>query len=114
MPFIRTTTNEKLSNEQVKSLSAEFGKAIELIPGKSEKWLMLAFEDGIRMAFGGKSDGGMAMVEVQLLGSAERESLDALTAALTSVVSSVIGIAPESVYINYTYFDTWGFGGSNL
>ena len=51
MPFIDTKTNVTISKEVEKSLTAEFGRAIELIRGKSEYWLMLSFSADKMMAF---------------------------------------------------------------
>ena len=114
MPFIRTTTTEKINDETLAKITADFGRAIELIPGKSEKWLMLSFDGEKQMAFGGKTDSGMAIIEVQLLGTAERKYLDRLTEALTDIVSESLEIKPDMIYVNYTYFDTWGYNSSNL
>ena len=53
MPFIDTKTTVKIDKETELRLKAEFAKAIELIPGKSERWLMLSFSDNERMWFVG-------------------------------------------------------------
>ena len=58
MPYCNIKTNVKV--EKKKELSKELTKVIELIPGKTESWLMLAFEDKISMAFKGNSDAPFA------------------------------------------------------
>ena len=40
MPFINTKTTAKIDKEKEIAIKEEFGKAIELIRGKSERWLM--------------------------------------------------------------------------
>ena len=45
MPYIRTTVSNTISDDARDSLKKKLGEAIALIPGKSEAWLMLAFED---------------------------------------------------------------------
>ena len=51
MPCIQTKVNVPLSAEQKEVLKTELGKAISLIPGKSENWLMLTFEDNCSIFF---------------------------------------------------------------
>lgn len=114
MPYIKTTTTAKINNEKKQALTEAFGKAIELIPGKSERWLMLGFSGDTPMALGGDSESGAAIMEVQLLGAAERTHLDALTAELTKILSDALGISKDRIYVNYTSFDTWGWNGENL
>jgi hypothetical protein len=41
MPYINTKLSTSLSKEKETALKEQFGKAIALIPGKSESWLML-------------------------------------------------------------------------
>ena len=49
MPFINSKISITISKEQETKLKTELGKAIELIPGKSENWLMTGFEDGYHL-----------------------------------------------------------------
>ena len=114
MPYICTTTTKKLSAEEQKSFTDELGRAIALVPGKSEQWLMLGIHDGVKMAFQGTDEGGAAMIEVQLLGHAQRDALDKLTAALTDIASRIFKINPDRVYISYRECDIWGWNGTNL
>ena len=69
MPFIHTRMNRPLSKEKEQALSQALGKAIELIPGKTENWLMLQFEDNCRLWFRGENENPMAMVQVQVFGN---------------------------------------------
>ena len=66
MPFINLKTTAEISKENEEQLKADFGKKIALIPGKSESWLMLNFEDKCRMAFRGESNPDIAMIEVEI------------------------------------------------
>lgn len=56
MPYISTKTNIELAKEKQDALAAEYGRIISLVPGKTERWLMLSFDDKISMYFGGKGD----------------------------------------------------------
>ena len=53
MPYIRTTVSKSINPGQRDILKSKLGNAIALIPGKSEAWLMLAFEDNMSMYFKG-------------------------------------------------------------
>ena len=55
MPFINSRVTVKLSDEKEESIQSRLGKAIELIPGKSEEWLMLGFEDNYKLYFKGEA-----------------------------------------------------------
>ena len=56
-------------------LKAELGRAISLIPGKSESSLMIQFSDCRRLWFGGENEGPFAFVNVMVLGSATENSI---------------------------------------
>lgn len=54
MPFINSKVNITLSEEEKTALKTRLGQAISLIPGKSESWLMIGFEDNCSLYFKGK------------------------------------------------------------
>ena len=114
MPYIETKTNVKMTDAQKKELKAVFADAIELIPGKSEEWLMLRFEDGAKMAFRGNARADSAMVEVELLGSATADEYSALTAKITEILGEVLKISPDRVYVKYEEAEHWGWNGANF
>ena len=113
MPYIETKTNVKITTDREKKLKEEFGKAIALLPGKSERWLMLSFAGESVMYFQGSPD-GCAMLEVKIYGKASASSLDSLTGRLTGIVSDVLGVSPDRVYIKYEECANWGWNGSNF
>ncbi len=114
MPFIHTLTNTSVSKEKEALLRERLGKAIELLPGKSERWLMLALSDGCRMAFHADADTAIAMVDVSLYGEAPKTAKNALTAAITDILQDVLGIQPSYVYVKYTETQDWGYNGENF
>lgn len=114
MPFIDLKTTKKISADCEKELTRDFGEKIALIPGKSEKWLMLNFEGECRMAFAGNANDDMAMLEVKLFGGASGAAYDALTAALTDSVSDILGVGKERIYVKYEESSHWGWNGSNF
>lgn len=102
MPYISTKTNIELAKEKQDALAAEYGRIISLVPGKTERWLMLSFDDKISMYFGGKGDEPMAYIELSLFGGASDAVYDKLTAAICDAVSAETGIAPANIYSGVT------------
>ncbi len=114
MPFIRTTTTEHITPEKEIMLKEDFGKAISLVSGKAECYLMLDFRGDAMMAYQGDNKTPLAMVEVQLLGESDPKELDMLTAALTDSLNRILGIDPLRIYINHSFYTYWGVGGHNV
>lgn len=113
MPFIKATTNVRLTDDMVRELKEDFGRDIALVSGKAECYLMVAIVDDVRMAYQGDMS-PCAMVEVSLFGKADPGELDRLTAAITNSFERVAGILPERVYVNYLEYLHWGVGGANF
>ena len=114
MPFIDLKTTTKISDDKEAILRAEFGKIITLIPGKTERWLMLNFTDGCRMAFGGNADADTAYINIELLGSTTNEVYDKLTKAICDTVSSTLDVPNDRIYVKYEECEHWGFAGENF
>ncbi len=113
MPFIHVTTNKAVSSDIQEKLKQGFGEKIELIPRKTEKWLMCQIEDKAALYFGGSSDDA-AYVEVKLFGDPDRDSVDFFTTAATETVSNLLAIPPERIYVSYFTTRLWGFNGHNF
>ena len=108
MPYIETKVNVKITKEQRTTLVQQFGKAIELIPGKNESALMLLFEDECKMYFRGTNKHGIAMVEVKSFGKAGNDAYDKLTDAITESISQVLKIEPKDIFAKYDEVANWG------
>lgn len=114
MPFINAKVSIPVSNEQEEILKSKFGKAISIIPGKSEIWLMVNIEDNCRMYFRGKGDIPTAFIEVKIFGNASSETYNKFTSEITEIVSDVLNIAPDSIYVAYQEIENWGYNGHNF
>ena len=114
MPYIDLKTTAKISAENEETLRKEFGKIITLIPGKTEAWLMLNFEDKCRMAFKGNADSDSAIVSVDLLGGASEKAYADMTHAICTTVSYVLGVPFNRVYVKYGEYTHWGYAGENF
>ena len=114
MPFINLKTSVKIDASKEADLRKELGKIITLIPGKTEAWLMLNFEDGCRMAFRGNAEHDTAIVSVDLLGAASDKSYDDMTRAICNTVNRVLGVPLDRTYVKYSEYEHWGFAGENF
>lgn len=114
MPFINTKVNVPISVEQEEALKSKFGNAISIIHGKSEMWLMLNFEDNCHMYFRGESELPTAFIEVKIFGGASGNEYEKLTSKLTEIVSDVLKIAPNQIYIKYEEVEYWGYNRHNF
>ena len=114
MPYIKVTTTAKVSDQTAAALKADFGKAIENFPGKSEQWLMVAVADNTRMWIRGDNSADTAMVDVELLGSVNASASEKMTADVCRILADRLGIAPDRVYVKYTGYANWGWNGNNF
>ena len=112
MPFININTNVSVSKEKEASIKTKLGKAIELIPGKSENWLMVGFEPEHPLYFRGSDSERIAFVEVSVYGRVSRQAADKLTAAITEILEQELDI--QQSYIKYEEAEIWGWNGSNF
>ena len=114
MPFIDSKVSVKITDEQEKELKTRLGRAISLIPGKSESWLMCGFEDDYHLYFRGEDSEPMAFIEVRLFGGPNRDAFEKMTAEVTKIFGEVLGIAPDHMYIKYSATTDWGWNGGNF
>lgn len=114
MPCIETKVNVKITKEQETELKERFGKAIEILPGKSERWLMLTFKDEYDLYFQGKNDRPIAFVEVKIFGKASAGAYEKLTEEICSILNSVLSIDPANVYVKYEEAEHWGWNSGNF
>lgn len=114
MPYIRTTVSKKITQDNIENIKAKLGQAIALIPGKSESWLMLAFEDNVNMYFKGDCSEEYAYVEVSLFGSTSDAAYDRLTATISEIINEELGIDRANIYIKYEEAEHWGWNGTNF
>ena len=113
MPMIHTRVNRVITPAQEKQLAQAFGRAVELL-GKSENWLMLQFDDNCRMYFKGDSQKPLAFVNVKLYGGAGKDAYQQFTGKITQILSDVLSIAPDGIYVEYDETQHWGWMGENF
>lgn len=114
MPYIGSKITLNLSNEQKEQLKSQLGQIIKTIPGKSENFLMVGFEDNYDLYFQGKKMEASAFVEVKLFGKAPEVKLDLVTAQICDLYEKELGISPLHTYVKYECVEHWGWNGHNF
>lgn len=114
MPFINSKISKKVTTEQKTELKAMLGEAISMIPGKSESWLMVGFEDEYTLYFRGDNSEPIAFVEVSVFGSENKQAFSSLTAKICEIYNQVLGISPDHIYVKYEAVSNWGWNGGNF
>ncbi len=114
MPFINSKVSIKLTNEQKDAVKTRLGKAIAAIPGKTENWLMVGFEDEYSLYFQGNQNGPTAFIEVKIFGKASASDYDRLTGLLTMIFQEELKISQDRLYITYQEVENWGWNGANF
>lgn len=114
MPYINTKVSIPLDSEKKQLLKEKLGQAIACIPGKSEDWLMLEFEDQCCLYFKGNQDGPTAFIEVKIFGSAPKAAYDHMTEKLCNLYYEELGIPQNRIYVKYEEVKVWGWNGCNF
>lgn len=114
MPFINSKVSVKMSQEKKERVKARLGEAITLIPGKSENWLMVGFDDAYDLYFQGNQDSPTAFVEVKVYGGASRSVFSQLTGAICDIFEEELNIPKNRIYVKYEEVENWGWNGSNF
>ena len=111
MPFIKIKTSTEITPEQEVKIKSGLGQAICLVPGKSEQYLLLEFEDRCRLWLRGQNDDPIAYIEAAIFGNENHEGVDAFTAAVTRIFSEELNIRLENIYIKFEDIGVWGAAG---
>ena len=114
MPCIQITASVGIDDNQKNQLKARFGKAIEIFPGKSERWLMLVTEGGKSVSLAGDDVTPAAWVELSLVGKSDRAHFERMTAETCAILEEVLAIRPDRVYVKYEEVTHWGWNGGNF
>ena len=93
MPYIETKTSASVSGDQLTALKEMFAEVIEIIPGKSEEWLM---------------------IKVEIFGKAKDEEYDRLTEEICARASKILAVPSDRIYVRYEECFRWGYNGFNF
>jgi len=107
MPYIHMSLSERINKSQELQIKNDFGKAITLIPEKSEASLMLSIDSDCNMYFKGTDD-PCAILEVRMMGNASRNEYTNFVSVATSIINNICGIPRERIYVSFFSTTTWG------
>ena len=111
MPYIHMSTSKRLSDEQKDSIAAALGRQITMIPGKSERSLMVDITDGGTLYFSG-TKGEFAYVDVEIYGTADFEVQKQFREAVFETMEACGGLDAGKVYVTIHENAHWGLNGS--
>lgn len=107
MPFIDVRANCPITGEQETKLKTELGKAIALIPGKSESSLMVQLAGGAKMWFGGSEEGPIVMANVSIYGTAPESAFQAFGEEAVKLFREILGA--KHVYVKFEETTNWAW-----
>ncbi len=110
MPFIMTKVNVPVGTAQEVQLKARLGKAIELLPGLSEKYLLAGIEQNCRFYLRGDSE-PVAYIEASVFGNEQHIGCEDFAVAVTKIFVDVLNISPQNVYVKFSDIAAWSVGG---
>ncbi|MBP0001760.1 MAG: hypothetical protein J7641_22695 [Cyanobacteria bacterium SID2] len=116
MPLIQVKTSTAVPDKNtaeglLKQLSAELAEHL----GKSESYVMTAFEGDVPMTFGGTSD-PVCYIEVKSIGTMSSEQTRAMSASFCQQVEASLGVSAKRTYIEFANAQgsMWGWNGSTF
>lgn len=109
MPFVKLTTTTSIEKEKEMEISHALARVIELIPGKSEAWVMTHIEDNAAVAFAGTDDAPAAYLEVRTFGELAADQYSMLTEKFCETVEALTGVPKDRTYVIYEPIRYWGW-----
>lgn len=112
MPFIQSKTSFPMTKEEEKKVKEGLGRAIQLIPGKTEDWLMVGFEQNLSMYFRGNQEDKTAYVNVKVFGSTPKSACEKLTKEICRIYEAELQVPADRIYVTFDDCEKWGWNGS--
>ena len=100
-----------MTPEQKTQLKAGIGKAIGLVPGKSEASLLLCLEDNCSLYLRGENDRPIGYITAAIFANEGHSGYPAFSEALAALYQTVLSIAPQDLFIQYSDIPAWSVGG---
>ncbi len=114
MPFISTRVSVPITDEKKEALREKLGRAISILPGKTEKWLMLEFAENCDLYFQGDNAQPSAFIEIKVFGKIPEECLEPMTKTICDIYETELQIRKKRIYVKYEEADKWGWNGGNF
>ena len=106
-----TKVNVPVDAEQEIKLKSRLGKAMELLPGLSEKYLLAGFESNQHFYLRGDNKEPIAYIEVNVFGNENHIGYEDFSAAITKIFVDELKISPMNIYIKFSDIAAWSVGG---
>jgi len=106
------TTSAGIAGKE-EALKTGLGRAVTLLPGKSEAHLMISLRGDVPMYLAGQAR-GIAFLDVSCFGKGNSAAYARMTAAVCALFEKELGIDPANVYVKYSETGDWGWNGGNL
>ena len=103
--------NVHVDVEQEFKIKSRLGKAIEILPGLSEKFLLTGIESNCALYLRGEKI-PTAYVEVSVFGNEIHLGYEKFSLAVTEIFVDVLNIPPQNVYIKFSDIAAWSVGGN--
>lgn len=113
MPYVNSIITKKVSQSVKDMLKVHIGDLINDIPGKSEEWLMVHFNDDETLYFKGEKMTEAAIVEVKILGEVDIKHKDSFTYKISAILGQELNIPKENIYVIFQEIPdgSWGWNG---
>lgn len=114
MPLLQIQTSSKVATAPtglLQQLSAELAREL----GKPESYVMVGFEGGAELLFGGTSEPACFAL-LKNIGTFTPAQTERLSAVLTERLAAVLSVAPNRIYIEFVNAQghLWGHDGSTF
>jgi hypothetical protein len=111
MPYINVKVSNSLDDEKIEQIKSRLGRAISLLPGKSEAYMMVNIEDNCKLYFKGDNSQPTAFTDVAIFGSAAKPDCERLTEEICNILSEIASVPPDRSYVKFEFNNMWGFNG---
>ena len=103
--------NIPINTAQELQLKSRLGKAMEILPGLSEKYLLAGFEDNFHLYLRGDNLQKIAFIEVSIFSNENHIGYEEFSAEVTRIFVDILSIPPQNVYIKFVDIPCWSVGG---
>jgi len=111
MPLINLQVSASLSSQDKDQITKELGKLVSLMPGRSEKYLMVGIKDEYTHYLAGQKLEKAAFIDLRLLGHESEEGQEAFVVQAQKALSNLLNIPINNIYTNILEMPHWGARG---
>ncbi|MDR2478912.1 MAG: hypothetical protein LBD48_06330 [Treponema sp.] len=110
MPYISVAIGHKLEAAQKEKLTAELGRLITIIPGKTEADLIVQIQDSGALYMDGREI-PCAYIDLRVYTKTSDEAKKRFTRETCAFIAREFNIPVERQYLTIREFENWGYDG---